>query len=99
MHMVYAARARARKDNLPFSITIDDVVIPTHCPVLGIPIIVESGRASWNSPSIDKVVPSNGYVPSNIIVVSRRANLLKNDATPEELRKVADFYGALHHNN
>lgn len=34
--MFIAAKARAKKSNLPFNICEDDIVIPTECPVLGI---------------------------------------------------------------
>lgn len=34
---------------------------------------------------------NRGYVPGNIRVISNRANLLKSDATVEELRKVIDY--------
>jgi hypothetical protein len=35
------------------------------------------------------------YIKGNVIIVSLRANLLKGQATIEELRKIADFYGRL----
>lgn len=48
-----------------------------------------------DSPSIDRIIPALGYVKGNVIVVSQRANTIKNNATPEELRRVADFYSNL----
>ena len=33
-----AAKYRARLNSLPFTITLDDVKVSTHCPVLGIPL-------------------------------------------------------------
>jgi len=47
------------------------------------------------TPSIDRIDPKKGYVKDNIIVVSMRANRIKNDATVDEIRKVADFYEKL----
>jgi hypothetical protein len=84
------AKHRAKTLGVPFSLTIADIVVPSHCPVLGIPIIFNHGRKGYfpNSVSIDRIVPSLGYVPSNIRIISARANLLKNDATAEELRSV-----------
>lgn len=35
------------------------------------------------------------YHPGNVLVVSLRANMIKADATAEELEKVARFYGRL----
>ena len=39
MTMWHSAKNRARKEIL-FTITPDDIVVPTHCPVLGIPIFI-----------------------------------------------------------
>lgn len=37
-------------------------------------------------------MPAMGYVKGNIIVISNRANRIKNNATIPELRAVADFF-------
>ena len=47
------------------------------------------------SPSIDRIIPTLGYVRGNVIVVSLKANRIKNDATPDELMEVARFYKEL----
>lgn len=89
----------ASKHGVPFNLTLDDIIIPTHCPVLGIPL--EFGKMStstkWreNSPSLDRIIPDNGYVRGNVIVVSYRANRIKNDATVQELIAVSRFYEEL----
>jgi hypothetical protein len=75
-----------------FSITVGDVVIPTHCPVLGIPLFVGNRQQKDNSPTIDEIHPGGGYVKGNIAVISWRANRLKSDATLEEMRKVVKYY-------
>lgn len=82
------ARARAKKLELPFTITIDDIVIPNFCPILGIELKKGEGKSHDNSPSLDRIIPSLGYVPGNIQVISYRANRIKNDATLDELRKL-----------
>lgn len=79
--MLSAAKQRARKKQLPFMLTLADIPqIPETCPVLGIPLKV---------PSLDRIVPSLGYVPGNVRVISCRANTLRNDATATELMLVA----------
>ncbi len=93
--MVRSAKARATKAGVPFNITTADISIPHECPVLGIPLIVGQPQATDNSPSLDRVMPLLGYVPGNIIVISNRANRLKNNGTVAELRMVADFYERL----
>lgn len=91
-NMVRAAKARALAAGVAFNLTTADITIPHECPVLGIPIIVGANKASDNSPSLDRVVPAVGYVPGNVLVISNRANRIKNNATAAELRQVADFF-------
>lgn len=94
--MVRNARNRARKAGVPFNLTKDDIAIPSHCPILGIPLIRKIGRGgNDNSPSLDRIHPERGYVPGNVIVISNRANRIKTDATIRELRDVASFYATL----
>jgi len=89
--MRHAARARAKKKGVPFTITPSDIVIPSHCPVLGVPL----KRSGWppppspNAPSLDRIVASKGYVSGNVVVISFRANRIKTDATLDELKRVA----------
>lgn len=90
--MVRAAKARATKAGVPFNLTTEDITIPHECPVLGIPLIVGADKASDNSPSLDRVVPPMGYVRGNVLVISNRANRIKNDATTAELLQVAHFF-------
>lgn len=96
--LFHAAKHRARRRGLPFELSLVDIVVPEVCPVLGLRLAVsdaEKRGASDHSPSLDRVDNRLGYVPGNVIVVSWRANNLKSDATPAELRAVADFYSAL----
>jgi hypothetical protein len=79
------AKARARKYGVPFTISPDDVVVPSHCPLLGVEIKVSPGRFSPSSPSLDRIVPDKGYVPGNVMVISFRANTIKSDAEPDEV--------------
>lgn len=86
--MFYDAKKRAFASLLPFNITPNDIAIPDVCPVLGIPL---DGSTRDNKPSLDKVVPALGYVNGNIRVISFRANRIKSDASPEELRKILSY--------
>ena len=91
------ARARAREAGVPFTIGVEDIVIPTHCPILGIPLFRTKGRGGGdNSPSLDRIEPERGYVPGNVIVISNRANRLKSDATVKELRDSRLDPGGVH---
>lgn len=91
--MLRNARARALLAEVPFTINVADIIVPTHCPILGLPLFQSEGKGGGpNSPSLDRIEPTLGYVPGNIIVISNRANRLKSDATIEELRAIASFY-------
>jgi len=87
------ARFRAKKRGLQFTMTMDDVRIPEMCPVLGIPLFVGQGKRGPNSPSIDRIDPTKGYITGNVMVISWRANDLKADATVDEIRALAKFMG------
>jgi hypothetical protein len=80
------AKRRALASSLPFEITVYDIVIPQHCPFLEIPLIPQKNKLGPNSPSIDKIIPSLGYVRGNIQVISVKANWMKGNATIEEMR-------------
>jgi len=89
--MLRLAKRRARKRNIFFDLTIDDIHIGNTCPILG--MAFEVGADNWqNSPSLDRIDNRRGYEPDNVIVVSMMANSIKNQATPEQIKKVGDFY-------
>lgn len=82
------AHRRAASRGVPFSITMQAIVIPAVCPVLGIPIVLGEQR-SENSPSLDRITPNLGYVSGNVRVISDKANRLKADRTLSELQQKA----------
>ena len=92
--MLSWAKQRAKRGGYPCTLTLDDFHIPEVCPVLGIEITLggEGGKAIDSSPSLDKIVPSLGYVPGNCIVTSHRANTLKSNATVPEMEALYRFY-------
>lgn len=96
-----SARDRAKIKGIEFTITIDDIIIPDTCPVLGIPLKTNKlGTDISSSPSIDRIDNSKGYIKDNIAIISHRANTLKNDGTIEELELLIYFieYGFSHPN-
>ena len=84
---------------MPCDITVEDIAAPEYCPVLGMKL--ERNHKGRNagpqpcSPSVDRIIPELGYVKGNVIVISHLANAIKQNATPEQIRKVADFYDRL----
>jgi hypothetical protein len=85
------AKRRAMLEGIPFDICLEDIDIPTHCPVLGIEISTENSELLDNSPSLDKFYPAAGYVRGNVQVISWKANRLKSNGTPEEWLRVAEW--------
>lgn len=90
--MYYAAKRRAAIKNIEFDITVGDIKIPEYCPALGIKLQPVRGiTGSDCSPSLDRIDSSRGYTRDNIAVISYRANTLKNNSSPDELRAIADW--------
>ena len=74
-----SAKSRATLKGREFDIELSDVIIPQLCPVFGTPM---------KQPSIDRIDSNKGYIKGNVRVISRRANVLKNNATVAEMRLV-----------
>ena len=85
------AKERALIDDLPFTITVEDIIVPEYCPILNIKLVVNEKYPKKDSPNLDKIIPELGYVVGNIQVISRLANTMKQNATPEELLLFAEW--------
>lgn len=79
------SKARASKKGLEFNLTIEDIVIPEVCPYLKIPINTDR----MYSPSLDRIDNNKGYIKGNVEVISWKANIMKSNASPEELVEFA----------
>lgn len=80
--------SRAKKKGVTCTLVVADIKVPDVCPVFGTPLVYGDHK---NTPSIDRIIPSIGYTKENICVISNRANMLKGDATSEELFRVAEW--------
>jgi hypothetical protein len=91
--MLLRAKQRAKAKELEFNLTAEDIIIPTHCPILNIPLVHKKGSpgGSNNSPALDRIDNSKGYVKGNVLVISHLANMMKSSATEEQLIKFADW--------
>jgi hypothetical protein len=83
--LLQGAKVRAREKSLEFDITTADVVVPQRCPILGLLLNRSTTMPRDDSPSLDRIDNSLGYVRGNVQVISNRANRLKNDASFEEV--------------
>ena len=84
------ARGRAIKKNLDFDLYSykDLPLAPNKCPYLKIKLIVGDRIPTNNSPSLDRIDNSKGYVKNNVQIISRKANQIKNNASFEEFEMI-----------
>lgn len=80
---------RKKKIN-DFDLEISDIIIPKYCPYLGIELttILEDCTKD-NYYSIDRIDSTKGYVKGNIMIISRLANTMKNNASIDLLKQFA----------
>lgn len=78
------AKHRAHYDynQMEFTIKVEDIVLPLLCPYLTVPLVALDKQHGY---SLDRVDSTKGYTPNNIQVISRLANIMKNNATKEQL--------------
>jgi len=88
-------KSRCKRTGREFSIELEDIIIPEKCPVFGFELKREDKQTWMSAPSVDRIDSSKGYIKGNVTVVSRRANILKRDATVEELELLLNYYKTL----
>ncbi len=99
--MLLAKKRDAERRGWEFTLTEDNIKWPDFCPVTGDRLrysgINEARRRgpSNDTAVFDRVDNTRGYVPDNVVIVSQWVNLRKGDATPQQLRQIADFYANL----
>jgi len=86
--LLSSARERARKLDRKYDLTVDDIYIPEHCPIMGFKLILNHTQAQDDSPSLDRVDNNLGYVKGNVRVISRKANSTKSALTPEQIENL-----------
>lgn len=93
--MLVNVKNRARQNGIEFNLELEDIALPEFCPVLGVKLDLSYGdkgkKSLPNSPSIDRIDPSKGYVKGNIQVMSRLANGMKSNASPDQLLSFAKW--------
>lgn len=95
-NLLTLAKRRAKAKGIEFAIEEKDIDIPILCPILGIPIvkIYTKGKSTGptpNSPSLDRIDNSKGYIKGNVKVISHKANSMKHTASREDLIKFANW--------
>lgn len=89
-YLWYVARTRSRQNGTEFTISKDDITIPKVCPILGL-VLTKGNGYLHNAMSLDRVDNTKGYVPGNVRVISRKANIMKSDLTIETLEQIIKY--------
>ena len=83
---------KQRKRGLEYSLDPDYLmsIFPkdSRCPVLKTKFI----KNSQQTPSVDRIDNSKGYVKGNVLWVSKRVNSIKRDSTYDFILKIANYY-------
>lgn len=89
--LLRSARQRAKQKNMECTITQNDIHIPKICPVFKVPLV----KGTEYAPSLDRIDNTKGYTPENIVVVSRKANVMKNNGSVQDLKMLVEYYSKL----
>ena len=82
----YRAKNNAKECGYEFNLEVEDIIIPTHCPYLGVQLNFNPNNTHEHDYfSIDRIDSSKGYIKGNIQIISRLANTMKNNSTIEQL--------------
>jgi len=91
LSVLRSAKIRSKAMGIPFNLDIDDLVLPEKCPVFGTKIHW-SNKITDDTPSLDRLVPSKGYVKGNVTFMSYKANRMKNNGTLQELEMLLVWF-------
>ena len=83
--------------SVPFNLTKQWLIenTPEFCPVFGTPFLFFGNNvANEKSASLDRLNPSGGYTTDNVVVVSMKANVIKNAFSSVDIYKVAAWLAA-----
>ena len=78
-----------KKNGKHINIKPEDIIINEYCPFLGLKIDYRTLPTNIflnNSHSFDRIVNCKSYVSGNVWIISRLANIMKNEATDEQLK-------------
>lgn len=91
----------SKKNNLKFDLTVDWILerlnnICWNCELTGLPMRKNREKVSdkhegfmWDSISIDKIIPENGYIKTNVRFTLNIINLFKHKGTDERMYMLA----------
>jgi hypothetical protein len=66
-----------------------------RCPVFDFELTPRGDRSLDSSPHLDRINPAQGYTRGNVAFISRKANLIKSNASAEDVLKVYEYMKAV----
>lgn len=95
--LVGESRRRSRRKGIPFDLDdylgeIERRVQAGRCEMTGLQFNFHSRGMAWNSPSMDRINPKDGYVYKNIRIVCFAMNAALGNWGEETLRTVMDAW-------
>lgn len=88
-----SAKYRAQRDRVPFTLTYETLPqLSERCPACEkLYDFMRSIKTTMDRPSLDRVTPSLGYVPGNVVFVCMECNLRMQNSTSDDLFRLARF--------
>lgn len=98
--LIHNSKGRAKRAGIKYSITAADIKMTANCPCCSVEMHSRnSGPAKCGaidqSPSLDRIIPSLGYIPGNVAVICFRCNTIKGNATVAEMKQVLSWMESL----
>jgi hypothetical protein len=92
-YLIYHAKRRAKKAGLPHSVTPNDIPDHAHCAHCKREVFtsVGAGRGYKDARTLDKLVPSLGYVAGNTFVLCAECNTIKGALTFDQFLSFAHY--------
>lgn len=90
-YIIRNVKFSAKRRKIDFDLKFEDLELPTHCPILNIELkyIKENCGNYFNHATLDRIDNSKGYIKGNVIILSRLANVMKNEADFNQLELFA----------
>lgn len=87
-YIIRNIKSSAKIRNLEFNLEYTDLELPEICPILQFPLKYkgEGKSQSFDYATVDRIDNTKGYIKGNVIIVSRLANAMKNEASFEQLK-------------
>lgn len=96
-YIIRNSKFMAKRRNIYFNLKYTDFELPEVCPILGLKLEYGAG-VNGNAPqhaTLDRIDNSKGYIPGNVMIISRLANAMKNASSFENLQNFIENYSLL----